>query len=156
MIRVRRAVPADAVAMVAIDAACFPDDSLWSYDDVIELIVDRWRDVLVADEDGDVLGYVVVRFARTWGEIDLDYDEATWLGPVAVHPEHRERSVGRRLVEQAIGPHEIVWLKVDVDNVAARRLYRSLKFGEDGPPEVLADQIADDEVCMKLELWGDL
>src|SRR5439155_19561610 len=56
---------------------------------------------------------------------------------VAVHPERRGRVFGRLLLEAIVGEARssrarVVYLEVRAGNVVARRLYRSLGFGELG------------------------
>ena len=56
---------------------------------------------------------------------------------VAVHPERRGHGIGRLLLEAIVGEARssrarVVYLEVRAGNVVARRLYRSLGFGELG------------------------
>lgn len=82
---------------------------------------------LVARLDGVVVGYVAVERSAD-GEAYVDF--------VAVAPEHRQRGIGRRLIEAAIARGHAwgcrrVALTVREDNAAARALYRSLGFTEE-------------------------
>ena len=98
----------------------------WSLES-FELMLTEQASALVALEDGRVLGYVGMMCVLDEGQIIN----------VAVHPEARRRGVGRRLMEAAqtyAKERGIVFLSLEVreSNIAARSLYSSLGWEEQG------------------------
>jgi len=75
-------------------------------------------------DDGAVVGFAHhVIHPHTWGTGDVCY-----LEDLVVHPDHRRRGVGRRLIEalqlraRELGCDAVYWI-TEQDNVTARRLY---------------------------------
>jgi ribosomal-protein-alanine N-acetyltransferase len=98
----------------------------WSLES-LELMLTEQASALVALEDGRVLGYVGMMCVLDEGQIIN----------VAVHPDARRRGVGRTLMEAAqtyAKERGIVFLSLEVreSNVAARSLYSSLGWEEQG------------------------
>ena len=98
----------------------------WSLES-LELMLTDQASALVALEDGRVLGYVGMMCVLDEGQIIN----------VAVHPDARRRGVGRRLMEAAqtyAKERGIVFLSLEVreSNIAARSLYSSLGWEEQG------------------------
>ena len=98
----------------------------WSLES-LELMLTEQASALVALEDGRVLGYVGMMCVLDEGQIIN----------VAVHPDARRRGVGRRLMEAAqtyAKERGIVFLSLEVreSNIAARSLYSSLGWEEQG------------------------
>ena len=98
----------------------------WSLES-LELMLTEQASALVALEDGRVLGYVGMMCVLDEGQIIN----------VAVHPDARRRGVGRRLMEAAQAyakERGIVFLSLEVreSNIAARSLYSSLGWEEQG------------------------
>jgi len=122
-VAVRLASEADIERLVALDAICF--DDFWRYDGRILARLARIGRILVAEEEGLLIGYTL---ATAYG-VDGS------LGRLAVQPRARRRGVGRLLAEEAM-----VWLaSLDVRSVVlstqehndpSQSLYRSLGFVE--------------------------
>lgn len=98
----------------------------WSLES-LELMLTEQASALVALEDGRVLGYVGMMCVLDEGQIIN----------VAVHPDARRRGVGRTLMEAAqtyAKERGIVFLSLEVreSNIAARSLYSSLGWEEQG------------------------
>ena len=98
----------------------------WSLES-LELMLTEQASALVALEDGRVLGYVGMMCVLDEGQIIN----------VAVHPDARRRGVGRSLMEAAetyAKERGIVFLSLEVreSNIAARSLYSSLGWEEQG------------------------
>ena len=98
----------------------------WSLES-LELMLTEQASALVALEDGRVLGYVGMMCVLDEGQIIN----------VAVHPDARRRGVGRTLMEAAEAyakERGIVFLSLEVreSNIAARSLYSSLGWEEQG------------------------
>jgi ribosomal protein S18 acetylase RimI-like enzyme len=98
--------------------------------------------VLVAVEDGTVVGTATLELGRTLEEVPLPQDEAR-LRMLAVAPECRGRGIGRRLVEaclahaRAAGKTEARLHTVD-GMVAAAAIYSSLGFERDSGDDFTA------------------
>ena len=98
----------------------------WSLES-LELMLTEQASALVALEDGRVLGYVGMMCVLDEGQIIN----------LAVHPDARRRGVGRTLMEAAQAyakERGIVFLSLEVreSNIAARSLYSSLGWEEQG------------------------
>lgn len=98
----------------------------WSLES-LELMLTEQASALVALEDGRVLGYVGMMCVLDEGQIIN----------VAVHPDARRCGVGRTLMEAAEAyakERGIVFLSLEVreSNIAARSLYSSLGWEEQG------------------------
>ena len=98
----------------------------WSLES-LELMLTEQASALVALEDGRVLGYVGMMCVLDEGQIIN----------VAVHPDARRRGVGRSLMQAAQAyakERGIVFLSLEVreSNIAARSLYSSLGWEEQG------------------------
>ena len=98
----------------------------WSLES-LELMLTEQASALVALEDGRVLGYVGMMCVLDEGQIIN----------VAVHPDARRRGVGRTLMEAAEAyakERGIAFLSLEVreSNIAARSLYSSLGWEEQG------------------------
>ena len=78
---------------------------------------------------------------------------------VAVHPEHRGGTIGRRLVEAVLDDGRltgarVVYLEVRAGNVAARRLYRRLGFRDLGVRRAYYGP-GQDAIVMELRLASE-
>ena len=98
----------------------------WSLES-LELMLTDQASALVALEDGRVLGYVGMMCVLDEGQIIN----------VAVHPDARRRGVGRTLMQAAQAyakERGIAFLSLEVreSNIAARSLYSSLGWEEQG------------------------
>ncbi|MBR2613618.1 MAG: ribosomal protein S18-alanine N-acetyltransferase [Clostridia bacterium] len=98
----------------------------WSLES-LELMLTEQANALVALENGRVLGYVGMMCVLDEGQIIN----------VAVHPDARRRGVGRSLMQAAEAyakERGIVFLSLEVreSNIAARSLYSSLGWVEQG------------------------
>lgn len=113
---------ADLPGIMALEA-CFTM-SRWSEQAWADDLASERAHVLVErDADGTVLG--VATFSQVAGLADLNR--------VVVHPDHRHRGIGRRLVLAGLawatesGAHQVM-LEVDAGNEAAGALYGQLGF----------------------------
>lgn len=132
-IQIRAAVRADLLDVVRIEKASFPQP--WPYN-AFERFLDE-PGFLVADPptttpgsnltDVAILGYVVAdtvpNHGRTIGHIK----------DIAVHPDHRRRGIGTRLLERALGVLRStdatrVKLEVRRSNTAAKAIYSRFGF----------------------------
>ena len=92
--------------------------------------VDR---VLVAEDDGRIVGLVSVHVSRS-----LEYDgDAAKLSAIVVDTDRRGTGIGRTLVEAAEAEArargcEVLWLTTAEHRAGARAFYRTLGFEETG------------------------
>jgi putative acetyltransferase len=86
---------------------------------------------LVAVSGGEVVGYVRLKRGEGLGS------HAGEVSTLAVHPDHRRKGIGRRLMEEilkvanGLGLRR-VWLTVTADNYAAIHLYKGMGFEVEG------------------------
>lgn len=152
MIRIRTSDMQDEPALLALDT------STWSTDvtpaPVREpgstFFNDRTRpeDVLVADADGRVVGYVILHQSIPLAS----HSHVLEIHGLAVDPSHQGHGVGHQLLEQAKqeaqhrGARKLS-LRVLSPNTSARRLYESCGFAVEGVLKaefVLQGQLVDD------------
>jgi ribosomal-protein-alanine N-acetyltransferase len=119
--RIRSAVPADAVTLVAIERRCFSDP--WSEGSFREALESPWSFGLVANPGNGIAGYLIGREVAGTGEI-LN---------LAVAPEYRRHGVARALLRSGLNflrkrRVEEVYLEVRESNQSAQALYLSSGF----------------------------
>lgn len=122
-IRIRRMGAADLAAVMTIETSSYTVP--WSEATFRGLLRRGDADVVVAEADGELIGYAAAWFVADQAE----------LGNIAVAESWRRRGVGARLVETVLeragerGMRE-VFLEVRPSNTAARRLYEQFGFRE--------------------------
>ena len=95
-------------------------------DAVAEFLADPRHHVVVALEEGDVVG-----FASAVHYVHPDKDPELWIAEVGVVPTHRGRGLAKALMRalldhgRALGCRE-AWVLTERDNGAARALYAGL------------------------------
>lgn len=122
-IRVRPMGAADLAAIMAIETSAYTVP--WSEATFRGLLRRGDADVVVAEADGELIGYAAAWFVADQAE----------LGNIAVAASWRRRGVGARLVATVLeraGEHGMreVFLEVRPSNTAARRLYEQFGFRE--------------------------
>ncbi len=157
MLTVRPAAPSDDPGLTRIDALTWTAE-VSPAPPRPEPFLDRTPvgDVLVADDDGAVAGYVIVGAAPPAVPA---HDHVRCIGGLAVHPGHTGRGVGRALVDAAVarardsGGRKVT-LRVLGPNARARELYRRCGFVEEGVlcAEFVIDGVAVDDVLMARHL----
>jgi ribosomal protein S18 acetylase RimI-like enzyme len=160
VVEVRPARPGDDRALVTIDRATWtpatspappPPEPDWRFfDERVDI-----RDVLVAELDGEVVGYV--RLGRPTPVPANDH--VLTINGIAVGPEFQRRGVGRALLDAAIVEARTrrarkLTLRVLGPNTAARRLYESAGFVVEGVlhEEFRLEGRFVDDVLMALDL----
>lgn len=127
MVRIRRAVPGDLEAIVAIELR-HATTAHWTWRHYEQLLApDSKRLALVAELDQQIAGFLVAR--RVADEYDIEY--------IAVLPELQRQGLGGALlghfVDIAIQENVCeIFLEVRESNTAARALYRKWCFSEAG------------------------
>ncbi|MBQ3276493.1 MAG: GNAT family N-acetyltransferase, partial [Oscillospiraceae bacterium] len=84
---VRLARGEDIPAVAALERAVFPEGA--AEDLLRRMLADGRHVLLLAEEDGEMLGYAWYEFVRDEGDV----------GNLAVKPRHRRRGAGRALAE---------------------------------------------------------
>jgi ribosomal-protein-alanine N-acetyltransferase len=137
----RRAIPADATGIAALEEKIFSD--AWSYRDIQDLICTEGGMCFTAIEDGKVIAYVIGRLIAPEGEIYR----------VAVAPHKRQRGIGYRLLDYAVKTSkgqglERLFLEVRSRNIPARKLYTAYGFKEIGIRKNYYKNPQDDAIIM--------
>ena len=99
--------------------------------------------ILIAEEGGELLGYVWARFVLDEGDI----------GNVAVAPDSRRRGIGAALLKALFAESErrgaaVLQLEVRESNLAARRLYEKNGFEIVGKRKNYYEKPAEDAILM--------
>ena len=135
----------DHVSQVAyLETVCFHDP--WSEKSIaseLDNALSLWR---VAVEGDAVIGYVGSQTVLGWSD----------MMNVAVHPDHRRKGVGERLVtalEEALKEKEstCLTLEVRISNAPARTLYEKLGFSEVGRRKNYYRDPKEDALIMRKE-----
>jgi len=135
----------DCVQAAQVETESFSDP--WSLEAFAESVERENYFWLVAEEDGELLGYCCFISVLDEGEVPN----------VCVKESARNRGVGRKMLEQLIEEAgkkglAILYLEVRKSNAAARHLYRGLGFEEDGIRKGFYDSPKEDAVLMHLNL----
>jgi diamine N-acetyltransferase len=158
VLRIRRATAADAEVLSTTAARWFdetfgprndPEDmrlyleKAFSAARQTEELADPRRTVLLAEEDGSLVGYTVVyRTAAGEGHPAIPPGEAVEIQRFYVSTQHHGRGLARRLMEAAeetareLGA-EVLWLGVWEHNTRAIRFYEKHGFVDVGDQEFL-------------------
>jgi ribosomal protein S18 acetylase RimI-like enzyme len=98
-----------------------------------EILVDATTEVLVAELDGIVVGYLTLNLTKTF----LDAGMSTIIGELVVSSNYRRQGIGKKMVIAAIarckklGCSEI-GVGTETKNAKARAFYESCGFSERG------------------------
>ena len=160
MIDVRPAKPGDDRALATIDRATWttltspapsPPEPDWSFlNEKIDI-----SDVLVAELDGEVAGYV--RLGRVFPIAASDH--VLMISGISVDPAFQRRGVGRALIDAAVAEARArgarrLRLRVLSHNEGAVRLYEQAGFVVEGVlrGEFFLDDVYVDDMLMALDL----
>jgi ribosomal-protein-alanine acetyltransferase len=150
---VRTAVVQDAAAILAIERSCAEaphwNEAAWAQVFAPHLYLGTQRRCFVAELAGDLIGFIVVSAALAGGVAEME--------SLAVREDARRHGVGRSLCLQAVfwaqsSGAEEMQLEVRSHNTAARALYSSLGFLEQGIRRGYYTAPAEDAVLMELRL----
>lgn len=143
--QVRRMTKEDCAAVAAIEAVSFSMPwSLRAFTDTVEKENFRY---FVAEEDGEILGYCGFLFVLDEAEIPN----------VCVKESARKRGVGKEMMSVLLEEARklgltVLYLEVRESNQAARRLYESLGFVENGIRKNFYEQPVEHAVLMSKTL----
>jgi len=144
--QIRPMTEKDCAKVAEIEAVSF--SMPWSLQSFTETVSDSKYHFLVAEEQGEILGYC--------GFYSV-VDEAE-IPNVCVSPSARRRGIGRKLMEELIClatglEIETMYLEVRKSNLPAQKLYQSLGFEEIGLRKNFYEQPREDAVlmCKKLQ-----
>lgn len=116
-ITIRKAELKDIPLIMEIEKLSFQDFS-WTEEAFISSI----NNTLVAESDGEILGYIVI--SKVLNEINIDN--------IAVRPDTRGKGIGSLLLEFVIknNPDSTFFLEVRPSNTGAIKLYKKFGFKE--------------------------
>ena len=135
----------DHVPQIAyLETVCFHDP--WSENSIASELENALSLWLVAVEGAEVIGYVGSQTVLGW----------TDMMNVAVHPDHRRKGVGEKLVlalEDALKGQESTCLTLEVraSNEPAKSLYEKLGFSEVGRRKNYYRNPKEDALIMRKE-----
>lgn len=136
----------DIAEVAQLEKKCFSDP--WSENGLRESLKKPAYRMLVAKEDGKVVGYIGAYMVA---------DELN-ITNVAVDPDYRRRGIGRELINEMIRHAEknrmtTIYLEVRVSNTAAISLYRAAGFDNAGIRKNFYDNPTEDGkiMCMYLD-----
>jgi len=116
-----RCITREDLQAIARLEVLFEQDSL-STRTLANIIRSNPECMMVAEEEGEVVGYILVRRAKRTGRLHID--------SIIVDPAQRGKGIGRAMMEHVVEQHghEELRLVVAQGNHAALRLYQSLGF----------------------------
>jgi [ribosomal protein S18]-alanine N-acetyltransferase len=143
--RIRPASLADVPSLTELERLCFSDP--WSAAGIRETIQYETARTFVAEDENQIVGYVMARISGEEGEI-LD---------LAVRPDLRRRGIGRQLllsVWNALGSEGVreLYLEVRESNRAAIELYRGHGFRPVGLRPRYYRNPAEDAIVLRAAL----
>ena len=116
MITVRPATLCDLPLLLSAEAACFSDP--FSENAIRGFYQNGWGLSLIAEEEGEPLGYLLATLIDGEGEV----------ARVAALPERRRRGAAEALLRHLLSLSESCYLEVRRSNAPARALYEKLGF----------------------------
>jgi ribosomal-protein-alanine N-acetyltransferase len=123
---------AQAVAIEKLSFNAPKDEAVFRHDE---------NKYLVAKNDTQVLGYIGTE--RIAGE--------THIINMAVHPDHRNKGIGKQLLGKALRDDEVAFLEVRVSNLAAQKIYEHFGFKNIGLRKKYYQDNDEDAFIMKRE-----
>lgn len=145
---IRRAIPADLDAIMAIENASFPTDA-WSSESMAAELNTDYSHYIVDEDGGSVIGYAGLRAIR--GSADADIQTIALTD--ARRGEGRGRTMLRTLLAEAVDRGaRAVFLEVRADNPSAEGLYVSEGFEEIGRRPGYYQPDGVDAIVMKVDL----
>ncbi|HEY1768547.1 MAG TPA: N-acetyltransferase [Terracidiphilus sp.] len=125
----------DFAALYALEEACFDHPFRFSAGYLRQLLTHPRAAAWIAEEDGILAGFAIVRRGDEGPEGTTAYIET-----IEVAPNKRGHGVGGELMRRMEGSAQktgatLLWLHVDEENVAASRLYEAHGYTREGRKE---------------------
>ncbi len=131
----RKFEPKDLSQVININKICLPENySSWFFIDLYERFPETF---IVAERDGEVVGYIMCRIENSFSGLNLKslmINKKGHIISIAVLPKNRNQGVGRALIQEALHAMSTFYdtkscfLEVRVSNNVAINLYKSLGF----------------------------
>ncbi|MBO5755023.1 MAG: ribosomal protein S18-alanine N-acetyltransferase [Clostridia bacterium] len=134
MITLRHAQEADLPFLMHAESACFSDP--FSETALRPFLTKGWSLALLAEEEGETLGYLLASVIAGEGEVVR----------VATLPKARKRGAARALLSHLLPLCDTCFLEVRESNTPARSLYESMGFRETGKRRGYYKSPAEDAV----------
>lgn len=130
---VRRASRGDIPSVIAVNLSSLPEHYSNSF--YYELLESFPEGFIVAEREGEVIGYVMCRIEFGLSNFGFNLARKGHIISIAVMEGHRRRGLGRALMEEAMKAMKArgcdeAFLEVRVSNTPAIDLYRKLGFVE--------------------------
>ena len=124
MINYRKATLIDLPVLVSLDREYFPDTA-WPAEQFRAEISGKTRNFLIAECDGQIIGYASAFLPSAGGVTDLM--------TIAVNPDFRRQGIAKHLIEElerwaADRGADSMMLEVDIENQNAIALYAKLGY----------------------------
>lgn len=125
MVKIRQFSPQDFESVAKISQESFPHP--WSEEYLKKVSQDHARDILIAESDGQIVGYIL-------GYIKSDRSGSIKI--LAVDPDYRRQGIGQKLINAALEKMkksgcEEVFLKLRTNNSTADNFYQEIGFERD-------------------------
>jgi ribosomal-protein-alanine N-acetyltransferase len=132
-VQIRQASPADLPRVMMINRLCLPENYTYSFFDSV--LQSYPKTFLVAEVNGDVVGYVMCRVEHSLSKLDrLNMKRLGHIISIAVLPDHRRMGIATALLAKALEALREeykcseAFLEVRVSNHPAISLYHKLGF----------------------------
>ena len=124
MINYRKATLIDLPVLVSLDREYFPDTA-WPAEQFRAEISGKTRNFLIAESDGQIIGYASAFLPSAGGMADLM--------TIAVNPDFRRKGIAKHLITElenwaADKGADSMMLEVDIENQSAITLYIKLGY----------------------------
>ena len=174
---IRPAVPADAAALAVVAGATFKlacppdmtDAAIASFIDehlteasFAGYLADPDRELLIADDDGDPVGYTMLVFGEPYADdvrAVVPERPAAELSKIYVLPDRSGSGLARELMEQSVAAARdrgaaVVWLGTNQQNQRAQRFYAKCGFAHVGTRKFWVGDHWEDDDVFALSLGG--
>lgn len=130
---IRRCDPSDIIPVMEINLKTLPEHySDYFYESLLAELPEAF---IVAEVDKRLVGYIMCKIEYGFSNFKkLGFVKKGHVVSVAVLPEHRQKGIGRGLVEESVAGVKLkkadeLYLEVRCSNNEAIRLYEKLGFG---------------------------
>lgn len=126
--------PSDFTALYTVEELCFVPPFRFSRRLMRQLIESSNSATWIAEEDTYLAGFSIVEWSAEQREL------SAYIQTIEVHPQRRGRGIGAELLRRVEGSARaagaaVIGLHVDVENIAAIRLYERHHYERQGREE---------------------